>query len=117
MLTKPLAARHIEARGRARQQLAKVHVIRHAHEYKALSQTEPGTIHFLTRGRSDWMCSCSGWRYTSSCYHLGQLQRRSAREGWTFGRIALSLAHNVHHGGARSMSDLHIDRHNHRNKV
>ena len=35
-----------------------------------------------------WACSCDGYYHTGACTHLGQVERRSEREGWAFGAVA-----------------------------
>lgn len=85
--SKPLAAREIEARGRAFDRRVRVYVVEPRHCYWTPSQTSHGVYH-LTRDAEGWQCECDGYFYTGVCKHLAQLQRRAEREGWRFGRIA-----------------------------
>ena len=85
---KPLAARLIEARGRAIEKRARVEVIEPGACYQARSTSRPGVVHHLTRHADGWRCSCEGYQYTGMCYHLGQLARRLERERVPVGRIA-----------------------------
>lgn len=86
--SRPQAAREIEARARARELGVRVHVIEPATHYHARSQSQPGAVYDLERTTAGWTCTCPGHTYTGVCKHLGQLERRSEREGWAFGRIA-----------------------------
>lgn len=85
---KPQAARQIEARGRARELGVRVEVVTEGIYYTTRSQSQPGTVYHLVRGTAGWTCTCPGHHYTGVCKHLAQLERRSEREGWTFGKIA-----------------------------
>jgi hypothetical protein len=85
---KSLAARQIEARSRARASRVRVFEIERGQAYWTPSQSEAGTEYSLFRTREGWECGCRGFLYTGSCKHLGQLERRSEREGWVFGKIA-----------------------------
>ncbi len=82
---KPQTAREIEARGRARALGVRVAVIAEARRYCAVSQSEAGATHTTARTPVGWACSCQGYYHTGCCKHLGAVQRRAAREGWTFG--------------------------------
>lgn len=86
--SKPQAAREIEARARAKDMGVRVEVVEHGQAYQTRSQSQPGTVYSLNRTSSGWKCSCSGYGYTGVCKHLAQVQRRSEREGWGFGKIA-----------------------------
>ncbi len=86
--TRPQEARQIEARGRARTMGIRVEVIEPTHAYRTLSQSQPGTVYGITRTPAGWSCECPGFIYTGVCKHIAQVERRSEREGWTFGRIA-----------------------------
>lgn len=86
--SRPQAAREIEARARARQRGVRVEVIEPGMAYRTLSQSQPGTVYTMTRERGGWQCECAGYVFTGVCKHLGQVERRSEREGWVFGRIA-----------------------------
>lgn len=86
--SRPQAARAIEARARARQLAVKVQVMEPGQAYCTRSQSQPGVVYHVTRERGGWQCECSGYVYTGVCKHLGQVERRSEREGWAFGRIA-----------------------------
>lgn len=86
--SRPQEARQIEARARARQRGVRVEVIEKGRAYRTLSQSQPGTVYSITRERDGWRCECPGFVYTGVCKHLGQVERRSEREGWDFGRIS-----------------------------
>jgi len=86
--SKPQGAREIEARGRARALGVRVAVVVEARRYVAVSQSEPGVIRTIARTPVGWACSCPGYEHTGVCKHLGAVQRRAAREGWPFDRIA-----------------------------
>lgn len=86
--SRPQAAREIEARGRARDLSVKVQVIEPGMAYSTRSQSQPGTVYTITRERAGWQCECPGYTFTGVCKHLAQVERRSEREGWSFGRIA-----------------------------
>jgi len=85
---KPQGAREIEARGRARALGVRVAVVVEARRYCAASQGEAGVAHTIARTPVGWACSCQGYFHTGVCKHLGAVQRRACREGWTFGAIA-----------------------------
>ncbi len=85
---KPLPARQIEARSRARRLGVRTYVVEPQQCYYTFSQTDPDVIYHQTRESDGWECECAGYLYTNCCKHLGQLERRSEREGWNFGRIA-----------------------------
>ncbi len=85
---KALDARQLEARGRARDRKVRVQVIEPQMAYSTLSQSGDGTVYTISRTRAGWECECKGFAFTGSCYHLGAVERRSEREGWSFGRIA-----------------------------
>lgn len=86
--TRPLPARHIEARARARAMAVRVEAVEPAGRYRSRSQTEPGVVHAQERTPVGWACTCRGFAFTGCCKHLGQVERRSEREGWAFGRVA-----------------------------
>ncbi len=86
--SKPQEAREIEARARARTCGVRVAVVVEARRYVAVSRSEPGVIRTIARTPVGWACSCPGYEHTGVCKHLGAVQRRAAREGWTFGTIA-----------------------------
>lgn len=90
--SKPQAAREIEARSRARQLGVRVEVVEPGLAYRTMSQSQPGVVYTVTRERHGWACECPGYVYTGCCKHLGQVERRSEREGWVFGRIAPRVA-------------------------
>lgn len=85
---KSSAARQVEARGRARSNGVRVEVIEHARYYQTHSKSRPGLVHHIGRTAKGWTCTCEGYTYTGMCQHIGQVERRSEREGWQFGRIA-----------------------------
>ena len=86
--SRPQAAREIEARSRAKEMKVRVEVVEPGQAYFTRSQSHPGTVYHITRERAGWHCECAGFIYTGCCKHLGQVERRSEREGWAFGRIA-----------------------------
>lgn len=88
---KPLPARQVEARARARKLGVKVRVVSEARSYLSESQSNPGSAYRVERGRHGWGCECDGFRFTGMCKHVAAVQRRSEREGWDFGVVA-SLA-------------------------
>jgi hypothetical protein len=90
--SRPQAARQIEARARAKQRGVRVEVIEPRRWYRTRSQSNPGEVYNLARVLHGWQCSCPGYLHTGVCKHLGQLERRSEREGWAFGRIAPRLS-------------------------
>ena len=59
-----------------------------ARRYTTRSQSNPGEVYTLKRTPAGWACSCLGFYHTGCCKHLGQVERRAAREGWAFGIIA-----------------------------
>lgn len=85
---KPQAAREIEARARARQLRVRVGVVEPAESYTTRSQSRPGVRYAVQRTPAGWACSCDGYAHTGACKHLGQVERRSEREGWDFGAVA-----------------------------
>jgi hypothetical protein len=85
---RPKEARQIEARARARERGVRVHVLEAGRAYETRSQSRPGTTYTVARTPAGWTCSCPGFAYSGCCKHLGQLERRSEREGWSFGRVA-----------------------------
>lgn len=85
--SRPQAAREIEARARARALGVRVEVVAAGAAYAARSQSEPGVVYTMTRERDGWHCTCRGFVFTGVCKHLAQVERRSEREGWNFGRI------------------------------
>ncbi|MCA9878427.1 MAG: hypothetical protein KC442_11615, partial [Thermomicrobiales bacterium] len=86
--SRPQAAREIEARSRARDLAVKVQVIEPGMAYSTRSQSQPGVVYSITRERGGWQCECPGFAFTGVCKHVAQVQRRSEREGWRFGRVA-----------------------------
>lgn len=86
--SRPQAAREIEARARARELGVRVEVVEPGMAYRTLSQSQPGVVYTVMRERHGWSCECPSFVYTGCCKHLGQVERRSEREGWAFGRIA-----------------------------
>ena len=84
---KPQAAREIEARARARQQHIRVAVVEPAQSYTTVSRSRPGVRYAMRRTPAGWACSCDGYYHTGACKHLGQVERRSEREGWEFGAV------------------------------
>lgn len=85
---KPLAARLVEARGRARANGVRVEVVTPRRRYNARSVSRPGVVHTLTRRADGWTCSCEGYTYSGMCHHIGQLARRAEREGWGVEKVA-----------------------------
>jgi hypothetical protein len=85
---KPQAAREIEARARARQLRVRVAVVDRGEWYTTVSQSRPGVRYAMRRTPAGWACSCDGYYHTGACKHLGQVERRSEREGWEFGAVA-----------------------------
>ncbi len=86
--SKPLAARQVEARARARTCRVKVAVVVEARKYVTASQSTPGTLYTIVRTPVGWACECEGYFHTGMCKHLGAVERRASREGWAFGAIA-----------------------------
>lgn len=86
--SRPQAAREIEARARARDLGVRVEVIEAGNAYCTRSQSEPGTVYTMTRTPVGWVCECKGFVFTGVCKHVAQVERRSEREGWRFGRVA-----------------------------
>ena len=86
--SKPSAARQVEARGRARSLGVRVAVVVEARRYVTASQSQPGAVYAIERTPVGWACSCQGYEHTGMCKHLGAVERRAEREGWTFGQIA-----------------------------
>lgn len=86
--TRPQEARQIEARARARSLGVRVEVVAPGRQYRTRSQSQPGTVYAITRTPAGWACNCPGFTYSGVCKHLGQVERRSEREGWAFGRVA-----------------------------
>lgn len=85
---KPLAARVVEARARAKQLSVRVAVVSEARSYVSHSQTQPGITYRIERSRHGWSCECQGYLYTGCCKHLAAVARRADREGWNFGKVA-----------------------------
>jgi hypothetical protein len=81
--------REIDARARAKK-LGVFVTVRLAREwYQSPSQSNPGEIYDLVRTGRGWACTCKGWQFTGLCKHLGALERRAEREGWSYGfRVA-----------------------------
>ena len=85
--SKPQPARQLEARARARTLGVRVEVVSEARHYRTRSQSNPGEVYQLVRTPAGWACSCQGFYHTGCCKHLGQVERRAEREGWSFGAI------------------------------
>jgi hypothetical protein len=85
---RPLEARQLEARSRARQLGVRVHVIDARQVYEMRSQSRPDTSYQVVRTPIGWACTCPGFVHTGVCKHLAAVERRSERESWPFGRIA-----------------------------
>ena len=85
---KPQEARAIEARARARSCGVRIAVVLESRRYCTPARSEPGTTYTIARTPIGWACSCLGYFHTGVCKHLGAVERRAGREGWTFGRIA-----------------------------
>ncbi len=81
-------ARELEARARARRLRVKVAVVVEASRYVTASQSTPGAVYVQQRTPAGWCCSCDGFMFTGCCKHLGQVERRSERDGWDFGAVA-----------------------------
>ena len=92
--SKPQEAREIEARARARQLRVRVAVVSEARSYVSASQSTPGVTYRIERNRHGWSCECEGYLFTGMCKHLGAVERRAAREGWSFG-VVCPLPGNV----------------------
>lgn len=86
--SKPQEAREIEARARAKRCSVRVAVVTMGRSYVTASQSQPGTVYAIQRTPAGWACSCDGYLHTGCCKHLGQVERRSEREGWDFVGIA-----------------------------
>ena len=86
--SRPQEARQIEARARAKEKGVRVEVIESARYYQTRSQSEPGAIYHIGRTPAGWTCTCKGYEFTGICKHIAQVERRSEREGWSFGRVA-----------------------------
>lgn len=85
---KPQEAREIEARARARRLRVRVVAAVSGESYTTASRSRPGVRYTMQRTPAGWACSCDGYYYTGACKHLGQVERRSEREGWDFGAVA-----------------------------
>lgn len=86
--SRPMPARQIEARSRAKTKGVRVEVVDAGRYYTTRSLSRPGLVHHIGRSTQGWQCSCEGYTYTGCCQHIAQVERRSEREGWGFGRIA-----------------------------
>ena len=84
--SKPQPARQLEARARARALDVRVEVVSEARHYRTRSQSTAET-YTIARTPAGWACSCLGYFHTGCCKHLGQVERRAEREGWSFGAI------------------------------
>lgn len=87
-LNRAREARHIEARARAKDRGVRLLVVEPGNAYSTKSQSERGVVYTVSRGREGWQCECKGFVFTGCCKHVGAVERRSEREGWSFGRIA-----------------------------
>lgn len=85
---KPFAARQVEARSRAKRNGVRVEVVESGRSYQSRSSSRAGVVHHIGRTAKGWSCSCEGFTFTGCCQHIAQVERRSEREGWTFGTIA-----------------------------
>lgn len=85
---KPIGARQVEARSRAKGLRVRVYEVEAQNCYATRSQSEADTVYHVTRESDGWHCECKGYFFTGCCKHLAQVERRSEREGWTFGKIA-----------------------------
>lgn len=85
---KPPAARQCEARARAKSLRVRVAVVSEARRYISISQSQAGVTYSIERTQHGWGCTCEGFQYTGMCKHVAAVERRSEREGWTFGQIA-----------------------------
>ena len=65
--SKPLAARQIEARARAKECGVRVAVLVQARRYVTHSQSQPGVTHAVERTPVGWACSCLGYFHTGCC--------------------------------------------------
>lgn len=87
--SRPQAAREIEARARARHLGVRVEVVKPERHYRTRSQSEPGMVYNIVRTPIGWTCECKGFQMSGGvCKHVAQVERRSEREGWFFGRFA-----------------------------
>ena len=80
-------ARELEARARAKRRGVKVAAVVHGSRYVSASQSTPGVTYRIERARFGWSCECEGYQFTGMCKHLAAVERRSAREGWSFGTV------------------------------
>ncbi len=78
----------IEARERSRDVRKRLFEVQRRAEYAAESASQPGYLYRVVRERDGWRCDCLGFYHRGYCRHVGQLQRRSEREHWSFGRLA-----------------------------
>ena len=83
--------RLIRARERALIQRRRAWVVQPTHEYRVKSRTEDGWHAVERLPDGSWRCDCAGFDYTGLCCHIGAVHRRSDREGWDFGQVALPL--------------------------
>jgi len=81
-------AREIDARARARRLRVRVTVVDEGQSYICGSRSRRGVTYTIQRTPVGWACSCQGYLHTGACKHLGQVERRSEREGWEFGLVA-----------------------------
>lgn len=88
--TKPLTARLYEARARAYDRGVRVYEVEPRRCYWTRSQSGHGIYH-VTRSAHGWECECDGYYFTGMCKHIAQVERRSEREGWRFGKVASIL--------------------------
>ena len=88
--TKPLTARLFEARARAYERGVRVYEVEPHRCYWTRSQSGHDVYH-ITRSAEGWECECIGYLYTGMCKHIAQVERRSEREGWRFGKVASIL--------------------------
>ena len=86
--SRPIAARRIEARARAKQRGVRVEVVVAERHYTTRSQSQTDVSYNLDRTSDGWTCECLGYEFTGCCKHIAAVERRSEREGWRFGRVA-----------------------------
>lgn len=77
-----------EAEIRAYGTRVKVFKLKDGAAYKARSK-RTGERYTLTRTEAGWTCTCPGFTYTGMCLHIGAVSRRSHREHWSMGAVAV----------------------------